>query len=91
MHKQMEAEALKGSFYRLDLPVMALALRNNHFGAITIPAGESVQIIDRVEDDRFLVIDVKGERFHVFDCDLTDRGRPIPASRVRAVAHTAGA
>ena len=90
MPKQVEAEVLRrGSFYRLELPVMALALKNDHHGAVMIPAGETVKIIGRVEDDRFVVIDINGERFHVFDCDLTDRGKPIPATRVRA-AHTAG-
>ena len=91
MPKQVDAEVLKpGLFYRLELPVMALALKNNHRGAITIPAGETVKVVGRVEDAGFVVIDINGERFHVFDCDLTDRGRPVPPSRVRVAAHTAG-
>lgn len=89
--KQVDAEILGlGTFYRLELPVMALALKNNHRGATTIPAGETVKIVGRVKDEGFLVIDINGERFHVFDRDLTDRGRPVQTRKVRAAAHTAG-
>ena len=73
--------------YRVNLPVMALAFRDDHQGAVTIQAGEIFEVVGPAQDDRFVVVDAGGERFLVFDCDLRDRGEPVqkgPDHRPRA-------
>ena len=65
--------------YRIDLPTMVLAFRDNHEAAVTIPAGAIVEVIGPAEDDRFSVVSVNDERFHMFASDLADRGKQIEA------------
>lgn len=81
------ARARGRALYCFDLPVIALALRNGHQPAVTIQAGEIFQVVGSAEDDRFVTISVKGEHFLVFECDLKDRGRLMPARKARAAAH----
>lgn len=77
--------------YRIDLPMMVLAFRDNHHAAVTIQAGEILEVVGPAQDDRFVVIDVRGEQFLVFECDLKDRGEPIPDKKPRwAAAQAAG-
>jgi hypothetical protein len=83
-------------FYRLNLPMMVLAFRDNHQAAVTIQVGETVEVVGPAEDDRFVVVDIKGEQFLVFASDLKDRGELIPdgspsakaAKRTRAANRT---
>ena len=43
--------------YRLTLPMMVLAFKDNHQAAVTIPAGTLLEVVGPVEDDdRFLLI-----------------------------------
>lgn len=51
---------------------MVLALHDNHEAAIPIPAGKVVDIAESIEDDRFVVINVDGERFLAFASDLRE-------------------
>jgi hypothetical protein len=59
---------------------MVLALKDNHRVAVTIPALKIVEVIGPAEDDRFVVISVDGERFHVFVSDLADRASQLESS-----------
>lgn len=63
--------------YRLRFPTMVLAFRDNHQAAVTIPAGKIVDLIGPAEDDRFLIVSVEGEQFHVFASDLAERGKEV--------------
>ena len=75
MTKPMElfAQTQDDVFSRAFLPIMVLAFRDNHQAAVTIQPGELFQVVGPAQDDRFVVVDVKGEQFLVFECDLKDR------------------
>jgi hypothetical protein len=49
-------------------------------------AGEIFKVVGPAQDDRFVVVDVKGEQFLVFECDLKSRGKPVPNRRNSAAA-----
>jgi hypothetical protein len=73
--------------YRIEIPTLVLAFKDNHQAAVTIPAGQLVEVIGPAEDDRFVVVSVNEEQFHVFASDLADRGRPIKApAKARSAA-----
>jgi hypothetical protein len=65
--------------YRIDQPTMVLAFKDNHQAAVTIPAGKIIQVNGPAEDDRFVVVSVDGEQFHVFASDLANHGKKIEA------------
>ena len=73
--------------YRADLPIMVLAFRDNHSAAVTIPAGEIFKVVAPAQDDRFVVVDVKGEQFLVFECDLKYQGKPIRDRKAQGGSH----
>lgn len=73
--------------YRNHQSVLVLAVKNNHEAAATIPAGQVIEVIGPAEDDRFMVVRVNSEQFHVFASDLADRARKIKAV---AVGHLIG-
>jgi hypothetical protein len=52
---------------------MALACRDDHHAAITISRGKPIRVIGPAEDDRFLLIEMDGERFQAFETDLKGR------------------
>jgi hypothetical protein len=73
--------------YRINLPVLVLAFKDNHQAAVTIPAGHIVEVIGPAEDDRFVVVSVNDEQFHVFASDLADRGTQIKSvTKARSAA-----
>ena len=74
--------------FRLNLPIMVLAFRDNHHAAATIQAGEIIEVAGPAQDNRFVVIDVRGKQFLAFDCDLKDRGELISDRRARTKAQT---
>ena len=74
--------------FRLNLPIMVLAFRDNHHAAVTIQAGEIFEVVGPAQDDRFVVIDVKGKQFLAFDCDLKARGELISDRKARTKAQT---
>jgi hypothetical protein len=82
--------------YRIDLPMMVLAFRDNHHAAVThaavtIQTNEILEVVGPAQDDRFVIVDVRGEQFLVFDCDLKDHGKLVPDRKShRAAAQTAG-
>jgi|GEM_PF-2950982 len=80
--------------YRIHLPTMVLASRDNHEAAVTIPAGTIIDVIGSVEsDDRFVAIRSGDELFHIFASDLASRadrvadGERARVSRRRAPRH----
>lgn len=64
----------------LNHSIMVLAFKDNHQLAVTVPAGKTIQVIGPVDDDnRFLVVDVDDEQFHIFASDLEDRAEQVLA------------
>lgn len=63
--------------YRVDRPLLCLAFRDNHHAAVTIQAGQVFEVIGPAQDDRFVVVEVKGDRFLIFDSDLKDFGKLV--------------
>ena len=56
---------------RLNAPLMVLAYRNHHHRAVTVPAGEIIDVEGPAEnDDRFAVVHFAGEEFHAFESDV---------------------
>lgn len=74
--------------FRLSLPIMVLAFRDNHHAAVTIQAGEIIEVAGLAEDNRLVMIDVKGKQFLAFDCDLKARGELISDRSARKKAQT---
>ena len=70
--------------YRAHLPIMVLAFRDNHQAAVTIRAREIFAVVGPAEDSRFVVVDVRGEQFLVFGCDLRDRSKLVRARKAHA-------
>lgn len=64
--------------YRVERPILCLAFRDNHHAAVTIQAGQVLEVIGPSEDDRFAVVEVNGNQFLVFDSDLKDFGKLFP-------------
>lgn len=63
------------------LPTMVLAFKDNHQAAVTIPIGTLIEVIGPATDDnRFLVICVDEDHFHIFASDLSDRTRRVDAN-----------
>ena len=59
--------------YRFSQPIMVLAFEDNHQLAVSVPAGQIVDVIGPAEnDDRFLLLNVNDEPFHAFASDLAD-------------------
>jgi hypothetical protein len=54
-------------------PSSLLRIGDGHHAAITIPSGRLIRVIGPAEDDRFLVIEIDGERFQAFETDLKSR------------------
>ena len=64
--------------YRLNQSIMVLAFTDNHQLAVTVPVGEIIRVIGRVDNDnRFLVVDVGDQPFHIFASDLADRAEQV--------------
>jgi hypothetical protein len=60
--------------YRASQPIMVFAFRDNHQAAITVPAGNILEVIGPAQDDRFVIVSIKGEEFLVLQSDLMTRG-----------------
>ena len=73
--------------FRIDLPLLGLAVKENQVVAVAIPAGQMVELIGPVGDDRFVVVSVNDGQFHVLASDLADRGIQIEsAAKARGAA-----
>ncbi len=71
------AKRYQGVRYLANLPIMVLAFKNNQDAAVTIPADEVFDAVGLAPDDRFVVVNVHGQEFLVFECDLIERGTPV--------------
>jgi hypothetical protein len=56
--------------YEANLPIMVLAFQDNLDAAIPIAAGDVFEVVRRDEDDRFVVVDIRGQEFLIFESDL---------------------
>ena len=66
--------------YQVDLPMMTLAFKDNHYAATVLPQRLLVEILRPDFGDRFLVVKVSQEELLVFATDLNDRGRALNQS-----------
>ena len=88
----MPPSADRKARYRVERPILCLAFRDNHHAAVTIQAGQVLEVIGPAEDDRFAVVEVNGDQFLVFDSDLQDFGKVVldadfaPPHKLRGVA-----
>jgi hypothetical protein len=57
---------------------MVLAFRDNHQDAVTVAPGDILEVIGPAQDDRFVIVSVKGEEFLVLESDLRTRGEVFP-------------
>ena len=64
----------KKMLYRASYPIVVLAFRDNHQAAVTVPPGDIFEVIGPAQDDRFVIVSVKGEDFLVFESDLRKGG-----------------
>jgi hypothetical protein len=63
--------------YRACLPLMVLAFLDNQDAAVPIRPGDVFEVLGPAPDDRFDVVDVKGEEFLVFASDLKRFAAPV--------------
>ena len=69
-----------GMRYRLVLPAMVLAFKDNHEAAVTMPEGTIFELNGSAPNDyRFVIVTFNGERVRMFASDLPDRAREIKA------------
>lgn len=61
----------------LNAPLMVLAYGDNHQAATTIPAGRTIEVVGKAEDDRFYIVRLDEEEFLVFESDLPERGTSL--------------
>ena len=76
---ELLAHTQDGALYKVFLPIMVLAFRDGHQAAVTMQPGEILEVVGPAQDDRFVIVDIKGEQCLVFECDLKDRGRTVAA------------
>jgi hypothetical protein len=65
-------------FYRASHPITVLAFGDNHHLAVTLPPGGVLEVLRPAQDDRFVIVSIKGEEFLVLESDLSTRGEPLP-------------
>lgn len=53
--------------------MMALRIREGHRSAVTLRAGQILEVLGPAEDDRFVQIQVDGEVLEAFELDVADR------------------
>jgi hypothetical protein len=60
--------------YRASHPIMVLAFRDNHHAAVAVRPGDIFEVIGLAQDDRFVIVSIKGQEFLVFESDIRTRG-----------------
>jgi hypothetical protein len=62
---------------------MVLAFRDNHQAAVTIPPGDTLELIGPAQDDRFVIVSVRGKEFLVFESDIRKGGEYLSTGLVQ--------
>jgi hypothetical protein len=71
--------------FLVQLAILALEIRGDHRGAVTIPEGVILEGIGSSETDpKFFIVEVEGHRFEVFESDLKSRCKERPLLRVKS-------
>ena len=86
-HSTPESAAQTGQLgekilYRASHPIMVLAFQDNHHAAVAVRPGEILEVIGLAQDDRFVIVSIKGEEFLVFESDIRTRGEILSAGVV---------
>ena len=76
------AQLGKKIVYRASHPIMVLAFRDNHHAAVAVRPGEILEVIGLAQDDRFVIVSIKGEEFLVFESDIRTRGEILSVGAV---------
>jgi hypothetical protein len=66
---------------KLYRELMVLGNRDNHDAAVSVPPGKVIEVLGSAQDDRFLRIQVDGEVFEAFECDVTERSTRFRSQR----------
>jgi hypothetical protein len=72
------SQASKKMLYRASHSIMVLAFRDNHQAAVTVSPGDILEVIGPAQDDRFVIVSIKGEEFLVLESDLRTRAELLP-------------
>lgn len=59
--------------YRTRLPIAALTLTDGHPMVVTVAAGKRINSVTCTADERFVVVDMDGARFQLFEADFRER------------------
>ena len=78
------AQRSKKMLYRASHPIIVLAFRDNHQAAVAVSPGDILEVIGPAQDDRFVVVSVKGEKFLVFESDMRTRGELLSLHLVQS-------
>jgi hypothetical protein len=70
--------------YRASHAITVLAFGDNHQFDVTLPPGSILEVLRPAQDDRFIIVSIKGEEFLVLESDLRTRGEFYP----RRAIHT---
>ena len=63
--------------YRASQPITVLAFGDNHHAAVTVPPGDLLEVIGPAQDDRFVIVSIKGEQLLLLESDLSTRGERL--------------
>jgi hypothetical protein len=70
--------------YRASHSIMVLAFRDNHHAAVAVLPGDILEVIGPAQDDRFLIVSIKGEEFLVFESDIRTKGELLSSGVVQS-------
>ena len=60
--------------YRASHAITVLAFGDNHQFDVTLPPGSILEVLRPAQDDRFIIVSIKGEEFLVLQSDLMTGG-----------------
>jgi hypothetical protein len=72
------SQASKKMLYRASHPIAVLPFRDNHQAAVTVLPGDILEVIHPAQDDRFVVVSIKGEEFLSPPIRSNDERRAFP-------------
>ena len=71
--------------YRTSHAITVLAFGDNHQLAVMLPPGGVLQVLRPAQDDRFVIVSIKGEEFLVFEPDIREGGEFLSAGLVESL------